>query len=286
MIKKRTDLQRLVYQKLSVDMRAHEETTDFAYAMVASMQELNSLPPYSNNRTYNKGDWVSFKFRTYECQKDNTSGKQPVIDNQLNTDGSGNLLWKEVDHRTITQVAEEAQFRQTFTAQKIYMEHYLNATLNNNSISAWSASAYIASGKDIFIEDTADRERLWVFRKQKWPVLPRDALYIHQKWDSTVDYDGGTDGDFVEYQGGIYKANSSGTNYTGKSPSSDPSLWDFIKDSPYVFPLSYYYVSTHFIVWVPVEVKNSLPPGTWQEIVASRVEDLKMATRSYQIKTY
>ncbi len=283
MTKYRTDMQRLAYQVLSEDMKNHEVTKEFAFALMATAQEVNSLPPYSNNVTYNEGDWVSFKFQTYECQYDNTSGEMPVVDNQLNTDINGNLLWKVVDHRTIDQLQEWVRFRQAFSAQKIYLEHYLNAVLNNNSIDPWSKTAYLASGKDIYIENTADREYTYIFSKQAWPLLPEDEVYLHDKWNSSTDY---APGDMVAYEDGkIYQANSNDPA-AGESPASHPSKWDYVAENHYVFDKSYYQVDPHFIVWVPVEVKNSLPSGTWEGIVRSHVDRYNMATRKYNVKTY
>jgi hypothetical protein len=199
-MKVRTDIRRLAYEAMPLTMREHAVTREYVYALVQASQEKNSLPYYSDNRTYELGDRVSFKFRSYEMVYSvSIQGNMPIVDNQLNRDINNNPYWKEIDLKTIDQANREAIFLQTWSSQIIYLEHYLNAVLNNNAIDPYSKNTWIGSNP-IYIEDTADREYSWVFKKSTWPVFFEDEVYVFGKWNSSTSY---STGDQIEFQGKI-----------------------------------------------------------------------------------
>lgn len=289
-MKFRPYIRRVMYQLLESGGRKPFRL-DFLTAITGALQDLHAIDFYSDNVTYYPGDRVSFKFRTYEAP-DNTatsggfSGKQPIIDNQVHTDGSGHPYWFEVERRTLDQIRAESLFRQTWNGQVIYLEHYLNAVLNNNSPDPYANNAYIATGKDIYIEDVSERDYVWMFRGSTWPVLSLDAFYMFRAWDSTVNYD---QGDRIAHPYGnggerVYRATEANTDYTGKDPINYPDLWAFEREVEYMYRKDYYLIDPHFIIWVPTEVANTL--ANWKDVVRKHADRYVFAGRKYEVKSY
>ena len=288
----RLNFKKIAYMLTPWDLR-EPTTLAFIYSYIKPLSDRNAIQLYSDTKTYNPGDRVSFKFRTFEAA-DNTatqggfSGKMPVTDNQITTDGSGNPYWKEVDFRTFYQIREENKFYQTFRANIIYLEHYLNARLNNNAIDPYSDQSYIGLGKRIYIEDLTGKQKLFLFAK-KWNkvggVVQEDEIFLYPRWDSTISYSP-DEYAIYPYSGGerVYKANTSTT--IGQDPQGS-SEWDFVEEAKYLYP-KLYYNTARYRINVPVEVKNTLTPiyTDWKEVVKAEVDRYNFAGMDYEIQTY
>jgi hypothetical protein len=290
MISIRAYIRRVFYMLMDSAMRQYEETRNFFYAFATPLQDKNSHPKYSANKTYYPGDRIDWKFETWEVP-DNAdtsggfTGEQPVIDNQVNTGPNGEPYWRPTGVQTLDQIQREFRFFQTFTAQVIYLEHYLNARLNNNGEDPYCDNCYLNGKSAIYLEDISDRDYTFVFRKSTWPLSPSDEIHLHRKFDPNKAYSKDEMISFPKNKGkGIYRANQATS--PGESPSTDPAKWDYVKENRYLHRKGYYSVQSHYIVWVPDPVKNSLPSGWWKDVVRKEVERYNLAGRKYEVRSY
>jgi hypothetical protein len=95
--------------------------------------------------------------------------------------------------------------------------------------------------KRIYIENVADQDRIYIYNKVE--LLPK--TYYYNKWKGTMPFS--TD-DVIQYALKVYKAKSNNLNV---NPSTNPSVWEFVKDAPILRNKVEYDLVDDFIVWVP-----------------------------------
>lgn len=242
------------------------------------------IPEWNPSINYAKGERVQFKFSVYEALEPST-GEQPIIDNQLNEDG-GDAFWRELPFNTVNNIARKALFDQSFSSQKIYLEHVLNAVFNNNTADPYDNNDLgPGNGKPIYIQDNTFTFADFIFRKVEWPQGGKE-IYLYPKWSSTISYSAG-DYAVDDVPGGENVYISLLNNNLGNKPSTSLE-WDYVEPVTYIYTKSEIQQGTAFTIFVPVEVKNTLTPLTsnWERLIKDWVDFYNLAFIDYTITTY
>lgn len=163
-------------------------------------------------------------------------------------------------------------YRLAFTSQIIYLEKLLNDQFNNG------APAYTGTTPTgIYIEDpTGNLVPHYIWNKAE----QRPKTIIYNLWKSTVHY---TVGEYCVYNGQVYVAVTSNTNY---SPNNVPSKWATHGSPFYLRNIVEYSGQYDFIVKVPLAVGNISTNPLLEAQMKAWINEYRQVPRRYTIVNY